>query len=241
MDTWKNAFFLQENLHVHKIPRFFGGGSADFIFMGAGIFLKNGQEESRLLNLRRLGSSRLAILFHAMPPIARQASGASFFCHIFFQGTSLWIAIGHFYGKKWGGCSSDSLRYHRKRSATGLLLHMSRDKAGGYFGRVTFPLFFFRFFRCFFVFFPFFSVFFCFFPFSSFFSVSSLSPKAGHPKAGRSDFRNQRFKPDTGKMRKMRTSLPPHENKGLRRFRRTETLKTRKMRTRKRGKCGKCG
>ena len=41
-------FFLQENLHVHKIPglrgggilgRFGGGGSADFIFMGAGIFL----------------------------------------------------------------------------------------------------------------------------------------------------------------------------------------------------------
>ena len=46
----KDVFFLQENLHVHKIPRFFGGGggilvwgggegSADFMFMGAGIFL----------------------------------------------------------------------------------------------------------------------------------------------------------------------------------------------------------
>ena len=72
----------------------------------------------------------------------------------------------------------------------------------------------------------------------------SQSPKAGHPKAGQSDFRNQRFKPDTGKMRKMRTSLPPQENKGPRRFRRTKTRKTqkmRKMRTRKRGKCGKCG
>ena len=40
------AFFLQENLHVHKIPRFrkgcilgfSGGGSANSIFMGAGIF-----------------------------------------------------------------------------------------------------------------------------------------------------------------------------------------------------------
>ena len=32
----------------------------------------------------------------------------------------------------------------------------------------------------------------------------SLSPKAVRPKAGRSDFRNQRFEPDTGKMRKMR-------------------------------------
>ena len=41
------ACFLQENLHVHKIPRLGegplgpGGGSADFVFMGAGIFLTN--------------------------------------------------------------------------------------------------------------------------------------------------------------------------------------------------------
>ena len=41
-----SVFFLQENLHVHKIPRFrggvfwVGGGSADFIFMGAGISLR---------------------------------------------------------------------------------------------------------------------------------------------------------------------------------------------------------
>ena len=47
MGAWKNAFSLQENLHVLNIPRFRGGGfglgggggSADFIFMGAGIFL----------------------------------------------------------------------------------------------------------------------------------------------------------------------------------------------------------
>ena len=32
----------------------------------------------------------------------------------------------------------------------------------------------------------------------------SLSPKAGHNKAGQSDFRNQRFEPDTARMRKMR-------------------------------------
>ena len=49
----KNASVLQEN-HVHKIPRFRGGGyfgfwggggvgSADFIFMGAKIFLKGGK------------------------------------------------------------------------------------------------------------------------------------------------------------------------------------------------------
>ena len=45
----KIAFFLQGNLHAHKIPRFIGGGvfgffwggggSADFIFMGARTFL----------------------------------------------------------------------------------------------------------------------------------------------------------------------------------------------------------
>ena len=41
-------FFLQETLHAHKTPRFRGGGilglaggSANFIFMGAGIFLLN--------------------------------------------------------------------------------------------------------------------------------------------------------------------------------------------------------
>ena len=45
----KNAFFMQEKPHVHKIPRFRGGvlgfgggrgGSADFIFMGARISLR---------------------------------------------------------------------------------------------------------------------------------------------------------------------------------------------------------
>ena len=44
------VFFLQENLHVHRIPRFLGGGyfgfggggSPDFIFVGAGIFLMDG-------------------------------------------------------------------------------------------------------------------------------------------------------------------------------------------------------
>ena len=47
MGTWKNALFLQENLHVHKIPPFrgggfFGGGSADiylFILYGREDFL----------------------------------------------------------------------------------------------------------------------------------------------------------------------------------------------------------
>ena len=49
MGAWKKASVLQEKTYVHKIPRFRGGGgilglgggggSADFIFMGAAIFL----------------------------------------------------------------------------------------------------------------------------------------------------------------------------------------------------------
>ena len=44
--------------------------------------------------------------------------------------TLLWTAIGHIYGKKWE-CSSDSLRCHRKHSATRVLPHLSRDRGGG--------------------------------------------------------------------------------------------------------------
>ena len=49
-----SAFFLQEYLHAHKflvlggggVSVFFleGGGSADFIFMGAGIFSEKGRQ-----------------------------------------------------------------------------------------------------------------------------------------------------------------------------------------------------
>ena len=35
--------------------------------------------------------------------------------------------------------------------------------------------------------------------------IVTRSPKAGHPKAGRSDFRNQRLQPDTGKILNMHT------------------------------------
>ena len=66
-------------------------------------------------------------------------------------------------------------------------------------------------------------------------TVASRSPKAGHNKAGRSDFRNQRFEPDTGKMRKMRKvpltpekqgseEIPPSKNAE------NADTKTRKMR-----------
>ena len=41
-----------------------------------------------------------------------------------------------FLQKEGGGGSSDSLRYHRKHSATGVVPHVSRD-GGGHFGRVT--------------------------------------------------------------------------------------------------------
>ena len=50
----KIAFFLQENLLAHKSPRFreggilgLGGGSADFIFMGARIFRKTRTSEKQ--------------------------------------------------------------------------------------------------------------------------------------------------------------------------------------------------
>ena len=43
--------------------------------------------------------------------------------------------MGHLSGEKWGYCG-ESLRYHRKHSATGVLLHLSRDR-GGYFGGDT--------------------------------------------------------------------------------------------------------
>ena len=48
MDTWKKCVLSAGKTHVHKISPFRGGGefgfwggggSADFIFMGAGIFL----------------------------------------------------------------------------------------------------------------------------------------------------------------------------------------------------------
>ena len=59
----------------------------------------------------------------------------------------------------------------------------------------------------------------------------SRSPKAGHNKAGPSDFRNQRCESDTGKFGKCGRSLSPQKNKGLWRC-----PKTRKMQTRKLGK-----
>ena len=47
----------------------------------------------------------------------------------FFFFDCLWTAIGRLYGKKWG-CSSDSLRYHWKHTATGVLQHLSRYRGG---------------------------------------------------------------------------------------------------------------
>ena len=57
----------------------------------------------------------------------------------------------------------------------------------------------------------------------------SLSPKAGHNKAGRSDFRNQRFEPDTAKMRKMRKTPLTLQKQGFEETPHAEQ---------KRGKCG---
>ena len=69
----------------------------------------------------------------------------------------------------------------------------------------------------------------------------SQSPKAGHNDAGRSDFRNQRFEPDTGKMRTMRKvplnpekqgseEVPQSENAENVENADTKTRKMRKMR-----------
>ena len=65
--------------------------------------------------------------------------------------------------------------------------------------------------------------------------LSSQSPKAGHIKAGQSDFRSQRLKPDTGKTRKMRKVSLTTEKYGLEEIQRSENAenagtKTRKMR-----------
>ena len=63
----------------------------------------------------------------------------------------------------------------------------------------------------------------------------SLSPKAGHNKAGRSDFRNQRFEPDTAKMQKMRKAPLTLQKQGFEETPQSKSAenadaKTRKMR-----------
>ena len=59
------------------------------------------------------------------------------------------------------------------------------------------------------------------------FSPLSRSHKAGHNKAGRSDFRNQRFETDTRNMWKMREVPLTQKNEGLRRDHRAKTCKIR--------------
>ena len=57
MDTWKKCLLSAGKTHVHKIPRFRGGGilgfggggCADFIFMGARIFLILGPAKTYIL------------------------------------------------------------------------------------------------------------------------------------------------------------------------------------------------
>ena len=66
----------------------------------------------------------------------------------------------------------------------------------------------------------------------------SLSPKASHPKAGRSDFRNQQFEPDAGKTRKMWKVPLTQKNKGVRRFHGAKTWNAENADTKTR-KCGR--
>ena len=63
--------------------------------------------------------------------------------------------------------------------------------------------------------------------------IVSRSPKAGHPKAGRSDFRNQRFETDTGKMRKMRKVPLTPEKQGSEEIPQSKNAENAE-------KCGKC-
>ena len=72
------------------------------------------------------------------------------------------------------------------------------------------------------------------FPGSRYAIIRSWSPKAGHNKAGRSDFGNQRFEPDAGKMRKMRKVPLTPEKQGYEEIPQSENeenadTKTRKM------------
>ena len=96
----KMRSFCRKKTHVHKIPRFrggvfwvLGGGSADFIFMGARIFLKNLNASGAFLNYFRNLSKDIgrasrdtpvpfrAVLPHGHahfePPQFKRASGMS--------------------------------------------------------------------------------------------------------------------------------------------------------------------
>ena len=63
---------------------------------------------------------------------------------------------------------------------------------------------------------------------------NSQSPKAGHPKAGRSDFRNQRFKPDTGENAENADVRPTPGKQGSEEIPQNENAENAE-------KCGKCG
>ena len=111
--------------NVQLFFRFLGGGRLKPIFVVFFVLFRPGGP-----NL-----SVLAILFCATPLWRDGLQKQVFSAMPPLLGLSLDCDRGHFFGKKWG-CSSDNLRYHRKHSSTGVLLHLSRDE-GGYFGRVT--------------------------------------------------------------------------------------------------------
>ena len=69
--------------------------------------------------------ARLAILFRATPPIARQASGASFFCDAPCE-ACLWTALGYF--KERSGGVAVILCDTTENTARQVLLHLSRDR-----------------------------------------------------------------------------------------------------------------
>ena len=48
MGAWKNAFFLQEKAMSIKFLVFGAGGSADFIFVGTGIYFSDKMQRKKM-------------------------------------------------------------------------------------------------------------------------------------------------------------------------------------------------
>ena len=79
--------------------------------------------------------ARSAIPFYCDAPYTAIGFRGTFFLRCPPSQACLWLATGHLYGKKWG-CSSESLRYHKKTLCDrGITTSVSQK--GGYFSRVT--------------------------------------------------------------------------------------------------------
>ena len=108
-----SAFFLQENLHVRKIPRFRGGyfgfgggGSADFIFMDTEIFLKKKNDETGMsyvyvslcVHLRVCVSDSVCLCVHVSACMSACVSVSVCLCMALYARTT-WSCM--WYRKAW--------------------------------------------------------------------------------------------------------------------------------------------